>query len=654
MTLPWRIILVASFFIVLLHVWGALEPSHYNWGIHYFAFYSLGISLSALVCVVLLFLPSVQASIVHRLAGLTRWGSRLPAVLVIIILTGVWISALLAFAVQGHLLGDSTLIIHLTPQLPSIADATSNFRNQPLTYLLLRLLQLVIGGGAAVEPMRLYAIADIIGGGLFLVLTIGFVNTLKLSTLDRTLLSILLAICAGNQMFFGYVENYVFFYVCVSAYVITGWLALEGKLSVIVPLVCFAVMAGLHLGAAIFFPTLVALLVPVWRKHRARAIVFPCLVVLGAVVLLGISGYTPGVIQQRVSDALRNDFLPVAASPGGIPYSIFSGLHLLDWGNALIHAAPVEFIMIIVLLTALRHQIAWRSPLVIFLLMVAGCGLIFTFVMNPALGMARDWDLLASFFVPLRFLLVYLLLQTIDQHHVRQALVLMLGISFLHWASWIGVNASEERHLRRAELLTVPVLSGTFPKIYYEQLGSVLFRRGEYEQARRWYEKYLELDPYNPRLAGNLAETYRALGENEKRFEMLQRAAASSRDPGVFSNIGAEFIDRKDTLDAIKYLRKALDIDSNYAIAHANLALLYTSLKDYPRAGYHAERAILEGVKEPVMFNIAGNSNRMMKNIDKAVSYYEVYVRMVPGDVVVARILEVLRAQQQTSGRGPK
>jgi hypothetical protein len=643
MSLPWRIILVSSFVIVLLHVWAALQPSHYNWGIHYFAFYDLWISLSAFVCAMLLFVPSVQSFVLSRLASLTRSVSRMSALLVIVILTGLWISVLLAFAVQGHMLGDSALIIQLTPQLPSIEDATSNFRNQPLTYLFLRLLQMVIGGGAAVEPAHLYVVADLIGGVLFLILTIGFVNTLKISTLDKTLLSLLFVFGAGNQMFFGYVENYVFFYVCVSAYLISGWLALEGKLSVVVPLVCFAFMVGLHLGGAIFSPTLLPLIVPVWRKHRIRAIVFPCLVVASAVVLLGISGYTPGVIQQRVSDALRNDFLPITNSSGVIPYGIFSGLHLVDWGNALLHVAPIEFIMIIVLLIALRNQIAWRSPLIMFLLMATSCGLLFTFVMNPALGMARDWDLLASFFVPLRFLLVYLLLQTIDYHHVRQILVLILCISFLHWASWIGVNANEDRHLRRAELLTTPVLSGTFPKIYFEQLGSIMFRRQEYERARQWYEKYFELDPFNPRLAGNLAQTYRELGETEKRFEMLQRAAVNSRDPGVYSNIGAEFIDRKDTITAIKYLHKSLDIDSNYSVAHANLALLYTSLKNYPLAGYHAERAILLGMKEPVLFNIA-----------KAVAYYEVYVKHVPNDVAVVRMLELLRTLQQKSHSGKK
>ncbi len=650
MNLTLRILLIACIGVTLLHIWAAIQPSHYNWGVHYFAFYDFPISLIALIAAVLLFIGRVQSKLISGLAGLVRSVARFPVIFVIVILTCIWVAALMFFDERVHLLGDSSLIIRLTPNVPTIEDATANFRNQPLTYFLLRTFQSIIGGGDVVEIVHLYTVVDIAAGIVFLLMIIGFTHFLKISMLDKTLIAFLLIFHADTQFFFGYVENYVFLYVAIIAYLMSGWLAFERNIHVIVPCVCMAIMIGLHLGSVIFVPSLLPLFIPFWRKHRLRSAITIVVVCLASFVLLQFTGYDVGALQQRMLSAVDNDILPLATPPFGIPNGIFSGLHIIDWSNAVLHIAVLECIMIVVLLIALRKTIEWRSPLVLFLLMTSACGLLFTIVMNPALGMARDWDLFANFFVPLRFLLVYLIIRIIHEHHVRRVIMMIAGITFLHWAAWIGVNASEERHLRRAEMLTTPQLSGTFPKIYYEHLGATFHQQKDYERSKRWYEAYFAVDSNNPRIIGNLAEAYSRIGDEEKKFAMLKRSTdLHNPNPGVYSNLAAEYRRRGDTTTAIQQLQKALALDSTYSIAHANLALIYNLKRIYPLAAHHATRAIKLGMTDPVLFRTAGYSYFMMNESPRALEYFNAYLTKVPNDTNIQLLWEQIRRDIEES-----
>ncbi|HLB00371.1 MAG TPA: tetratricopeptide repeat protein, partial [Bacteroidota bacterium] len=495
----------------------------------------------------------------------------------------------------------------------------------------LRLVQWLSGGGGAVEPINLYRITDAIAGLLYLGLIFHFLRALSIPAADAVLLGILLLFRVGTQFFLGYVENYMFFYVALTAYVVTGWLALEKKAPLWLPLILLAAVPGFHIAGIIFLPTVIFLLLPWWKSHRRyflMGIAGIAVVSAAGILLLG-----PSWVMTRIADAIRNDFLPISSPPGGIPYGIFSTAHLIDWVNANLHIAPFSLVCVAIGMIAVRREEYSGSPVFRFLAGSTLVGLTMSFVILPGLGMARDWDMLSNFFIPLRFFSVYFLMLLLRARELRHAVLMLAVVGLVRWFGWVGINADEEKHLARAEVLTAPELSGTFPKIYYEHLGKTFFDRKDFPRAAKWYEAYVKIDSMNPRILANLSDCYRALGDGENVFRMLRLSVeAKSTNPGVYSNLAVEYVHRGDTGRAISLLEDAVRLDPALAIARANLCLLNMRRGRYAEARQAAAEAIRLGMREPVLFKEAGYASYYLKDYPSAILSLNEYLKSVPSD----------------------
>ncbi len=633
---------ILTFFVgalIALHLWAALSPSHYNWGLHYFAFYPLEWSISALLAGLLVLIPAVRRALLGRLSATVRWFGQLPPALPLLGLLAIWVGMMFLLPAELHLLGDSELILQLTPKLPSIEDVSANFRNQPLTYQSLRLIQWIFGGGGALEPIVLYRLADGIAGIAYLLLVIYFLKSLSISAVDAVLLGILLLFRAGVQFFFGYVENYMFFYVAVSAYLITGWLALERKAPLWLPLAILVTVPGFHIAGLVFVPTGLLLFLPWWNSRR-RAFLMAmagCAAVGVAVIII----LDPASVARYLEQKIRSDFLPLTTPPGGSPYGMFSIAHLVDWANAHAHIAPFSLACVVIGSILVPGREYLGNPVFRFLACAAGVGLAVSFVISPGLGMARDWDSLANFFTPLRLLAVYFLTLLLRSREVRHAVAMLCVVAIVRWLAWVGINADETRHLARAEVLTAPELSGVFPKLYYEHLAATLYKRKNYEGAVRWYERYMAIDSSHPRILANLSDCYRALGDGDNVFRMLRLSAGGkSTDPGVYSNLALEYATRGDSAKAISLLNEALRLDPGYTIAHANLGMLTLGRHQYRESLQHSVEAIRLGMTDPQIFRYAGYASYFLSEYPAALKYLERYLSSAPNDVNVRELVD--------------
>ncbi len=101
--------------------------------------------------------------------------------------------------------------------------------------------------------------------------------------------------------------------------------------------------------------------------------------------------------------------------------------------------------------------------------------------------------------------------------------------------------------------------------------GDGLLRMGRFEESEKYLNGALRGVPTNKHVYDSLAQAYGRQGKHEKAAELLRIAVA---------------------------------IDPNYGTGHANLALVYTMMKDRDRAVNHLIRAINLGVKGPVMDNL--------------------------------------------------
>ena len=636
-----RLLLAVYLLIILIWGWSALQPSHYNWGFHLFAFYPTWYTMLCLGILLILLLTNVRSRALSIFQRFTNLCSRRPTFFLFVLLGGVFAILMYLFPAKLHLLGDGDIILQLTPKDPNIKDVSGNFRDYPLMYYIVRSTQFIIGGGSPVDVDHTYRIIDLVSGLLYLGLVFVFIHFLKISALEKALIGCLMFISTKLQFFFGYVENYSILSLSITAYMISGWLVFKNQTHSVVTFLCFIIMLGFHLGCFVFLPTLFVILFYAWQHRRKELAISGILTIIGGMALYFLSDLNIQQIAERFESVYHNELLPVF----GWHYAVFSRLHFLDWINAHGLIMPFSLLGIIIFSISLVHEYKWNDHLLLFLFIASGCGLVFTLLISPALGMAHDWDLIATFFIPLGFLFVYFILEYFHFPEARHVVLIIIVIQFIQTATWIGINGEETRNLKRAEMLTDPSLSGTIPRMYYESLAKLYWGKKDYRRSAFWYERYLTVDSLNPRILANLADVYKKSGENEKAFEVLKRSAGASRNPAIFSNLGVEYLKRNDTTLAIQMFQNALKIDSSFAYAHANLSLIYTAQHKNSLIAYHATRAVTFGMTESILFKLAGNAFLALNDIEQALKYYNLYFAKKPDDANILSMIEKLQEE---------
>ncbi len=636
-----------------LHVWGTAAPSHLNWGTHVFAFYPAGVTVVVLLLVLLVAVSDVQKILLSYLEQLFRKISKIPVAVTALLSAGCMVAGAFLFQVKMHLLGDGAVLLRSNALAAWGDDLNKSFSNQPLMRLIYRSLLTVHGSGVVPSPHEIYLWIDIGAGILFIFILFWFFRKLENPVLECFLAGTFLLTSGSTQFFFGYVENYVLQFVIGILFLLSGWLALRGRSHLIVPVICYGIITALHLGFLILAPAVLFLVYWNYRKEKIKMAAAAAVLLAAGIGFMVLVGFNVRGFLRHITAGSVDFLQPLTAIGGNFPYPMFSFWHAWDWFNAGALVAPMGLVIAIPALIVLRKHIDWKDPVLIFLLLAAGCGLLFTWIINFALGMARDWDLFSTFLAPLLVLDVYLLTIPGQVAVRRYILLVAVVLSAFHWGAWIGINASHDKHLARMKLLNNPhLLSPVSQMVYDEALANYYFDGGDFADARIYYEHFMTIDNHNPRIVGNIADTYRKLGLTDKYFAMLQHAIdIHTPDPGVYSNIGVEYANRGDTARAIAYNELAVRMDSTQRLAHANLGILYATKRDFYRAERHFAKAIELGMHEAPLFRYAGDVDAFLGNYPRALEYYNAYLNLVPGDERVRstrnQILTIMKNTQK-------
>lgn len=630
-----KIIIFIALMILLLHVWAAIDPSHYNWGFHFFAFYNFYFSLLILFLSISLFLPQVQSKIWAYLESISKFiknsfPSWLPFVVALLALVGI----AMIYPARLHLLGDGSLLLREISGIRLGDELPPTFDRQLLAGIVLKLIKNAFETGQLENPETVFKFIDIFSGLVFLTIIFSVMKFIKASTEGKFLAGSFLFFTAGSQFFFGYIENYALLFVATTAYIFSGWLVLERKSHIIISIILFGIMVGLHIGSVILFPTVIFLIYHNWKAARSQTIFILGIFAFTAIVLLLTYFNKIDIIVQRTISDSRWNFLPVTLTDNYFAYPMFSFEHLLDWLNSIILFSPFAIPLAIVFLTTGWKKIKWKDPVIIFLLSATFLGLAFTFITFFALGMARDWDFMASFFLPLIILNYYLFLKYNDTKKIKHSMSLIVILSVFHCFGWIGVNADENRHYERAKLLDNPKLLGRVPRLnYFETLGSYNWANKNYTEAQRFFEQYIDTDSSNPRILGNISAIYSKLNNKEKSFWALKRAAdVNSPNPAVYINLGVALSQRGDSITAMKMYRKALSMDSTRSKAYANIGSLLMRQKNYAEAAYNFSKAIDNGLYDSMLFKETATAYFQLGDYSKALTYFDAYLSIVPTD----------------------
>ena len=120
---------------------------------------------------------------------------------------------------------------------------------------------------------------------------------------------------------------------------------------------------------------------------------------------------------------------------------------------------------------------------------------------------------------------------------------------------------------------------------WYE-LATLYYQYGDYTKAEMAYKKNIELHPKNVKAYNNIAGLYFFKKEYEAAIPWFKKFVESNpKNKEAVNNLGVVYMDNiKDTVQALPYFLKAIEIDSNYAAPYERVGFIYYKRKVYASA----------------------------------------------------------------------
>jgi hypothetical protein len=300
----------------------------------------------------------------------------------------------------------------------------------------------------------------------------------------------------------GYVEHYAFLYAFLTAFTLAGVAAGEGRVSLRMPGFLLAAAMASHLSAVLAVP---ALFVLAWRgvggvgrlKRLVSALAPTMAILLCLFVVLSMrSGGPSAVAASLQNDAnLSRPLRPLLGEHGLLSLRVW-----IDIANLVILLAPVPLVM---LLSARRSDgNAVRTAHVFPFLVTHAAALVAAMVLiEPKLGAARDWDLLAAHAA----VLVALAVAVVPAVRLRPRRLVVAALACsLPWFA-LGLNAPAA-----ADRLAVEATAfRPYPQAYaFEGLGKFHRDGGRSEQVAAMYLAATHAQPDNARFHALLGAAY--------------------------------------------------------------------------------------------------------------------------------------------------
>ncbi|RKX27246.1 MAG: hypothetical protein DRP45_01535 [Candidatus Zixiibacteriota bacterium] len=592
-------LLVCSFFPDL-RLWGVSSYAYFGWYGRLF------------LVVVGLVTPAVvwwYSRLPHaeRESGPTN--DRLYAIVAALILS-LFVLAFYIFRARTHFLGDGYLVL---AKLQEVTHFVQPWQAGP--FLVQQWLYRTLGEITPEGALFVLQFLSVACGAVILLAVAASARFLFSSNRDR--LVFLLGMGSGGYMllFFGYLENYPLFVLSVVLFVLCGLLALRGVIdwwAIGIPSVLAVLFHpfGVVLLPAAIYAMASRTVVGRWfaaRGSKIKWIVGSILVVVPVVAFVYL--YMTNYVFRL---ALVPVFLDRFTVDG---YHMFSFKHIADYCNLLLQLLPgLPLLLVAGFFLPVREM--FRQPIYRFLLLAAVPCLLAAFVIEPKLGMPRDWDLLCFAGVPLAALLFFALadkraairrlgptgvlaialcvlllvprvttqvlpskaialfdnLSDLDRHRNRS----VQDVVFLHFERQ-GDTAEVER--RRA------AFREEFPDVAWVEQGIALGKQGEADSAAVLYRKTIEYNPSHSVAWANLGVYFIYLEQYDSALTYMRIAnGINPYNWSTYNNLGLAYYANGDTERAERLWLKAIEMNPDNVRARDHLGKLYQAqerVEDY-------------------------------------------------------------------------
>ena len=619
---------------IAMDLWSAFEPTAWNWGFHFLAFYGIEIRIAVSLLMLVIMIPPVQFYLIDLIRSIVDFVSdRSPLIRWILgIISIVGMAFVLDhFRASTYFLGDGYLQLR-SLKIPKNMEnlALAGFARKPLVgFFVFQLCRLFTFLESFTPPEDAYLWLSGISGICFVVAAWKGIGLFVAEETDRVLMFFFLLASGVSILFFGYVGNDAPGYVGIFLFLLLGAGYLKEKISIYWPMAAFGFLLSMNFSAAAFLPA-IAFLAYVGIRRGAASEAGGALFISGVVfaAMLALSGYSFSFFREALNEAGTN--ILSFGSPTGKDqaYGMFSLGHAADVANLFLFCTPAAAALLVaaIVITLKKEKALGISEW--FLLLAMGCGVGLIVVLNSTLGMSRDWDIAAPFSAGIPVAAIAVWTAVTENRDTRQRALLILGVvTMLQTGSWAALNADAKSAVARFEILEEQKLWGTQACLNaYEELAIYHRDRREFLQAAACYDRYVALDstsdrvwlncarieqaagnlgkaidaykklvqlkPENPDVVAPLAVLLAQTGRFDEAFFYFQEAEKlSPSSPKIKNDIGALFANQKQYSKALPYFLEALRLDPNFKGGYLNTAACYAELGDNAKAEEYRTKA---------------------------------------------------------------
>ena len=519
------------------------------------------------------------------------------------------------FSAKAHFLGDGNTII----ANPRMAMKTREYGEALIHSLALKL----VGAYSETACRSVYQALSRASGLIYVLFLLYY--SLKIIRVESAAFVFVLLnlISAGTVLFYGYVENYSIATVAIQAMMLSSIAALSKGRKSFVPIVLFAAALFLHSISVVYLPALAVYIGLTFTTGTIRKTLWhrPRLIIA---VTAAASVVAYFIVRQWGPLFYRLSLLPLFGDRFTTDgYYMLSGSHILDFVNLLFLLGIVPLVIgLFLLMHKPGRGTDGERRAQIFLAVATVFGLGAAFVLEPKLGMARDWDLMSTMLVGVTLSGTYAWVRQANKiggFMAGSALLVVLGVSVL--IPWVALHnsvdglyaynmAAMERDPKhcRAGIQTMGAYNDEkgnkmeadrlrrycqthFPDVGLRNEAEKYLSLGQDAEAARSYQQAIAENP-------SAFMLYRGLGIC--RLNMDQFAAAlddfmiadalNAYNAMTYRLIGRAYEGLGNMSAALHWWRKSIQTDEAMADSYLDLAAYFLNSKTPDSAAYYLTR----------------------------------------------------------------
>ncbi len=294
-------------------------------------------------------------------------------------------SLFILFPTRTHFLGDGYTT------LGNLASLTGTFYKwtEKGIVVILSAIQSLLGKKDPSTALMAFRIVSVFSGVCTLWFFFLIAELLAAERLIKTLVFSVLFLSSIILLFFGYVEDYPLIWTALSGFIYFSLKYIQSGNGLWVALFFFLSGLFIHLEMTIFLPAFLYLPLShgtgqdFFKNHKRIFLCALGLVIIGVAFIF--------IWKIRTDIAFENIFLSPYGTKAGWPgYGIFTFPHLLDLLNLSFLLSPALGLLIY---WAYGTAKDFRKEEVLFYALMALGGMGFLLIIEPTLGLGRDWDL---------------------------------------------------------------------------------------------------------------------------------------------------------------------------------------------------------------------------------------------------------------------